>query len=187
MDDRGVADAFYTVLSIGIVLAAAIAISGVVLSTTARQGHEAGAAAMPDGGMKKGAYAFYYAASSGTGSGDAEDIVPVRLAVERVDETISFNSTTAPHGAPASDGLVIWSGYLYVPSDGDYTMELRSDGHAWLWVDGKAIGQSRETLNLTAGYHPLKAKYLYRDLKAASCSLWWGQGSIMSPVTALYR
>lgn len=181
MDDRGVADAFYTVLSLGIVLIAAIAISGVVLSTTARQGHEAGEAIMPDGGMKRGVYAFYYAASS-----DAE-MVPTRLAVERVDETIALNSTTAPPGAPAYDGIVIWSGYLYVPSDGEYTLDLRSEGDAGLWVDGKAIGQSTEALKLTAGYHPLKARYFYEDLKKASCSLWWGQGSVISPVITLYR
>jgi hypothetical protein len=37
-DDRGAADAFYTVLSVGIVLLAGLAISSAVLSTATHQG-----------------------------------------------------------------------------------------------------------------------------------------------------
>ncbi|AFC99540.1 PA14 domain protein [Methanocella conradii HZ254] len=195
MDDSGVADAFYTVLSIGIVLVAAIAISGAVLSMTARQGEEASVAVISDGGMKKGIYAFYYAvdaASSDYNSGNPDDIVFQRLAAEKVEGCIAFNSSTAPPGAPVANGAVLWSGYLYVPSEGEYTLELRSEGQAWLWADGKVAspsnGQSKLfTLKLTGGYHPVKAKYFYRDLGTASCSLWWYQGGLRVPVTALYR
>jgi len=60
MDDSGVADAFYTVLSIGIVLVAAIAVSAVVLSTTTRQGGDAAAqiAGYGEQGLSKGLIAF---------------------------------------------------------------------------------------------------------------------------------
>lgn len=80
MDDSGVADAFYTVLSIGIVLVAALAVSGVVLSATAGQGKDAGARLADYGeGREKGLYSFYYAvdeARSDYASGDPTVLSP---------------------------------------------------------------------------------------------------------------
>jgi hypothetical protein len=197
MDDWGVADAFYTVLSIGIVLVAALAVSGVVLSATAGQGRDA----MPaySGGTREGLYSFYYAvdeAKSDYLSGDPGDIVLRRLASEGTEKAIAFNASTAPPSAPGTAGAVIWSGSLYVPADGDYELELSSLGLAWLWVDGSMVADnpfsdtvvSKElTLQLSKGYHPLKAKYFYAELSSASCSLCWKQGGQMVPVSPLYR
>lgn len=191
MDDSGVSDAFYTVLSIGIVLIAAIAISGVVLSATMKQGEEAGAEMAgygTNGGMMKGLYCFYYAidrANSDYLSGDPDEIALQRLAVENTVDAIDFNRSAAPQNAPGQMGVVLWSGYLYAPAQGSYAFELRSAGEAWLWVDGNmAANNSRPTsqakaftLQLAKGYHPLKAKYFYADMNAASCSLYWSQGS----------
>jgi hypothetical protein len=195
MDDSGVADAFYTVLSIGIVLVAAIAISGVVLSATMKQGNEAGAQmAGMDGGMEKGLYCFYYAVDDDVGnylSGDPDDIVLRRLTGECVTDAMVYNSS-----AGGSSGAVLWSGYLYVPSDGSYTFVLRSTGQAWAWLDGGLAGDNRLplvqqmktfTLELSKGYHPFKAKYFYSDAHTASCSLSWGQGSGSVPVRSFYR
>lgn len=201
MDDSGVADAFYTVLSIAIVMMAAIAVSGVVLSATMKQGREAGSevADFGDGGMEKGLYGFYYAvdgAQSSPLSGDPDDIVLKKLALERVDGLISFNSNTAPASAPSKQGAVIWSGYLYVPADGDYLFEVRSEGKAWAWLDGKPVANGMAgaflpsrtfSLQLTKGYHPLKVKFYYSDIRSASCSLLWQQDGRMVPVDSLYR
>jgi hypothetical protein len=197
MDDSGVADAFYTVLSIGIVLVAALAVSGVVLSATAGQGGDA----MPDysGGTREGIYSFYYAVDSAKSdylSGDPGDIVLRRLASEGTENAIAINASTASPSAPDTDGAVIWSGFLYVPADGNYELELSSLGQAWLWVDGGIVAANRlpvarqvtpVTLQLTKGYHPLKAKYFYPELSSASCSLCWKQGGHIVPVSPLYR
>ncbi len=201
MDDMGVADAFYTVLSVGIVLIAALAVSSVVLSTTAGQGKEA-AAQLGDfgaGGMKQGLYSFYYAvdeARSDYMSGDPGDIVLARLASEGADEAIDFNAGTAPPSAPGTMGTVIWSGYLYVPKDGTYELELASTGAAWVWVDGSMVAENHYTrtapsknftLELARGHHAFKAKYFYPELGTASCSLSWKQGGGMHAVGTFYR
>lgn len=198
MDDSGVADAFYTVLSIGIVLVAALAVSGVVLSATVEQGKDARIADFVAGGMKEGLYSFYYTVDiprSDYLSGDPDDIVLKRLALEGTVDSLAFNAHTAP-SAPGMMGAVLWSGYVYVPSEGSYAFELGSTGQAWLWVDGNIVAANRYpiarqvkpfTLQLSKGYHPFKAKYFYPELRSASCSLSWDQGGRMVPVSSFYR
>jgi hypothetical protein len=201
MDDSGVADAFYTVLSIGIVLVAALAVSGVVLSATVGQGKDADArlADFGAGGMKEGLYSFYYAVDTSRSdylSGDPDDIVLKRLASEGADKAIAFNASTAPPSAPGTMGALIWSGFLYVPADDNCEFELSSPGAAWLWVDGSMVAgnhfsdkvQSKKlALKLSKGYHAFKAKYFYPELRSASCSLSWKQGGRMVPVMSFYR
>ncbi|HTX44386.1 MAG TPA: PA14 domain-containing protein [Methanocella sp.] len=195
MDDSGVADAFYTVLSIGIVLVAALAVSGVVLSSV-EQGRDPGLADL--GGMEKGLYSFYYAVDGPRSdylSGDPDDIVPERLSREGADEAVAFNASVAP-SAPGAMAAVLWSGFLYVPSDGAYELQLSSAGQAWVWVDGVIVAANRDpavvqvspfTLQLSRGYHPFKAKYFYPELRLASCSLSWKQGGRMVTVGSFYR
>jgi hypothetical protein len=201
MDDRGVADAFYTVLSIGIVLVAAIAVSGVVLSATTTQGDEAAAqmAGYGDSGLKKGLYCFYYEVDgtrSDAASGDSDSIVFQRLALERAEDVIAMNFSAAPPGAPTSSGAALWSGYLYVPESGSYEFELKSAGQAWLWIDGSLAADNRKPISpqsnrfalyLTKGNHPIKAKYFYPELRMASCSLDWELDGHFVPVNAFYR
>jgi hypothetical protein len=199
MDDSGVADAFYTVLSIGIVLVAALAVSGVVLSSI-EQGRDVDAGIADfGGGMKGGLYSFYYAVDGPRSdylSGDPDDIVLERLAQEGADKAIAFNASTAPPAAPDTMGAVIWSGFLYAPDDGDYELELSGRGAAWLWVDGSMVGGNNFfdtawskglALKLSKGYHAFKAKYFYPELRSASCSLSWMQGGRMVPMSSFYR
>ncbi len=201
MDDSGVADAFYTVLSIGIVLVAAIAVSAVVLSTTTKQGGEAAAqmAGYGERGLSTGLYCFYYAVDgprSNIASGDPDDIVLQRLSLERIDSTIALDAASAPRDAPATMGMALYSGYLYVPESGSYTFELKSSGQAWLWIDGTiaadnrvpTIPQSRTfALSLSKGNHPLKLKYFYPDIRMASCHLNREQGGAFVPVSSFSR
>lgn len=201
MDDSGVADAFYTVLSIGIVLVAAIAVSGVVLSTTTKQSGDVAAqiAGYGDGGLKKGLYCFYFTADgaqSNITSGDPDAIVLQKLSLESTGDRIALNSTSAPANAPASLGMALWSGYLYVPEAGSYAFELKSAGQAWLWVDGNIAAENRQprtlqsktfTLTLAKGNHPVKMKYFYPEIRTASCSLDWKQGGGFVPVRSFNR
>ncbi len=201
MDDSGVADAFYTVLSIGIVLVAAIAVAAVVLSTTSKQGGEAAAqlAGYGDSGLSKGLYCFYYAADgvhTDAASGDSDGIVFERLALERTDHSISLDSTTAPPGAPSTLGTALWCGYLCAPEAGSYTLELKSSSQAWLWVDGEAVAENKKpnqpqsktfTLSLTKGNHPMKLKYFYPDIRTAACSLKWQLDGGFVPITSFSR
>jgi hypothetical protein len=201
MDDSGVADAFYTVLSIGIVLVAAIAVSAVVLSTTTKQGGEAAAqmAGYGEQGLSKGLYCFYYAVDSShsnLASGDPDDIVLQRLSLERIDSAIALDSSSALDDAPDTMGMALYSGYLYAPESGSYRLELTSSGQAWLWVDGSIAADNRVplvpqskafTLYLSKGNHPLKLKYFYPDIRSASCHLNWEQDGAFVPVRSFNR
>ncbi len=201
MDDSGVADAFYTVLSIAIVMTAAIAVSGVVLSTATRQGNEAGAqvASFGNDGMQKGLYALYYAVDtqrSDYSSGDPNGIVLKKLVLEKTDGTIALNASSLPPGAPATQGVVLWSGYCYAKAAGNYVFELKSMSQAWLWIDGELVASNvgpgfsspkTVTLHMETGYHTIKLKFFYPEAGLAFCTLSWQQGSQMVPVGPLYR
>ena len=203
-DDRGIADAMYTMMSIAIVMMLALAVSGVVLSTTMKQGKDVSAkvAAYDTGGMRKGACAFYFAvdaAGSDFASSDPNAIVLKSSAGETYDQSIDFNAASAPAKAPRSDGCIIWSGYAYAPADGTYVFQLASSPGSWLWVDDSLAidnhGQhglqaiKSSGIMLTKGYHQVKVRYFYRDLPGASCALSWdsGHAGTFEPVADLYR
>jgi hypothetical protein len=205
MDDKGVADAMYTVMSVAIVMVLAIAVSGVILSTTMKQSEAVGSqvTAYDAGGMRKGACVFYYtvdAPGSDFASSDPNDIVLKSSEGERTDLSVAFSVDSAPSNAPASDGCIIWSGYVYAPSDGTYTLRLASSDGSWLWVDGSQYidnhGQhgmqsiDSSGIPLTKGYHTIKVRYFYRSIEAASCTLSWDSGHAGGPmetIGALYR
>ena len=203
-DDRGIADAMYTMMSVAIVMMLAIAVSGVVLSTTMKQGKDVSSrvGAYDTGGMRKGACAFYFAvdaAGSDFASSDPNAVVLKSSAGETYDSSIAFNAASAPAKAPRNDGCIIWSGYLYAPADGTYVFRLESSDGSWLWVDDtQAIdNHGRHSLQvakssgitLTKGYHLVKVRYFYRDLQSASCSLSWdsGHAGTFESVTELCR
>ena len=203
-DDRGIADAMYTMMSVAIVMMLAIAVSAVVLSTTMKQGKDMSSrvSAYDAGGMRKGSCAFYFAvdaAGSDFASIDPNAIVLKSSAGETYDASIAFNAASAPSKAPRSDGCIIWSGYVYVAADGTYVFQLASSDGSWLWIDDSlaidnhgqhGIQSIRSSgIALTKGYHLVKVRYFYRDLSGASCALSWdsGHAGTFEPVTGLCR
>ncbi|MCD1294778.1 hypothetical protein CUJ83_07170 [Methanocella sp. CWC-04] len=202
MDDSGIADAFYTILSVSLVVIMGIAISGVILSAASRQSNESGVqlSEFASQGMKKGLYGYYYHVdTTGTDylSADPNDILFKRMASERIDEIISFNVSNKPLNVPDNDGSVIWTGYLYVPKDGAYKFELESCDGSWLWIDGSMIADNHGVhgpvaiqspdIQLSGGYHTIKVRYFYRDINNARCMLSWNLNGQMGPVYSLYR
>jgi hypothetical protein len=201
MDDLGVADAFYTLISIAIVMMAALAVSGVVLSTTMKQGKDVSdrMSGYGESGMEKGSYGFYYSVDtdrSDFNSVDPNGIVLKKLVAERDDITIDLTRSSAPPAAPGNNGAVIWSGYIYVPSEDDYVFELKGQGCAWMYLDHKQVAycsfsesvpRANFTQHLAKGYRPFKLKFAYQNLSTASCTLCWQQGENMVRVSAFYR
>ncbi len=199
-DDGAIAEAFYTVLSAGIVVLAGLAISAVVLGLAGQQG-EAVAGQLGDigeTGMEKGLYAFYYTldASGALMSSDPDGYAPGDYCSTRAETGISLDGPDLPGNAPASDGLVIWAGRVAIREPGDYAFRLESAGGAWLWLDGSLIAGSHGAqpsgtvysapLRLAAGYHAIKAKCFYTDASSASCHVAIGKdGTWYEP--AYYR
>jgi hypothetical protein len=182
-DDRGIADAFYTVLSAGIVLLAGLAISSVVLNTAIHQGQAVADRLDTAGGMKRGLYAFYYTADSSADfySADPGMIAPGSYVTLRPEPGIALSQSSLPPGAPASGGLAIWTGYLSVDMAGDYRFMLESVDGSWLWVDGTLIAGNQGVhpkqavysapVYLEAGLHTVKARYFYTGAENAWCQV----------------
>jgi hypothetical protein len=196
-DDAAIADAFYTVLTIGIVVLAGLAISAIVLGLAGQQGQAVAGqiAGTLDAGLEKGLYAFYYTvdASGDLSSSDPGQVMPGDYLCTRTDPGISLDISTLPGNAPASGGMAVWAGYLSVPRPGDYTFRLDSTDGAWLWVDGVLVADNHgihpaaavfsAPLYLSTGLHAVKAKCFYTDARSASCHLSIGrQGAWSEPV-----
>lgn len=196
-NDTAIADAFYTVLSAGIVVLAGLAISAVVLGMAGQQGKAVAgqAGGIGDAGMAKGLYAFYYTVDvSGDLSSSNPDMVPPGdYIITRTDPGISLDRYSLPENAPESGGMAIWAGYVSVNVPGDYTFRLESTDGSWLWVDGSLIVDNHgmhppvtlysAPVYLSAGCHAIKAKYFYTDADSASCHVSIGtDGTWSEPV-----
>ncbi len=107
-DDRGIADTLYTVLSAGIVLLAGLAISSVVLNTATHQGEAvADRLDAPGGtGLKKGLYAFYYAAdeTADFSSADPGRIPPGSFVALRPEPALAIKQIQPSPGRPCCRG-----------------------------------------------------------------------------------
>ena len=199
-DETAVADAFYTVLSAGIVVLAGLAISAVVLGMAGQQGKTIAGqtGGIGDAGMEKGLYAFYYTTevSGDLSSSDPDRFLPGDYLCTRTDPGISLDSSSLPENAPASGGMAVWAGYVSVREPGDYTFRLESADGSWLWVDGSLIAENHGVhpsgtvysgpVHLSAGCHVIKAKYFYTYADSASCHVSIGKDGIW-PEPVYYR
>jgi len=183
--DQGVADAFYTVLSTGLVVLAGLAIAAVVLGVAGQQG--TAVADRLDGpggtGLKKGLYAFYYTVDQPAdyASADPGGVPPGDFVASRTEPSIALDSDSLPPGAPPSGGMAVWTGYVLISEAGDYAFELESAGGSWLWVDGAMIADNHgdhplravcsPAIPLIAGRHAVKARYFYTDAEQAFCKV----------------
>ncbi len=198
--DQGVADAFYTVLSIGIVVLAGTAIAAVVLGVAGQQGKAVADRLDGPGGtaLKKGVYAFYYAVGQPAdyASADPGQVPPGDLVATRSEPSISLGSSGLPPGMPPSGGMAIWTGYVVVEAAGDYIFELESAGGSWLWIDGALVADNHgvhplkavysPAIHLSPGRHAVRARYFYTNAGQAFCRVLIGAGGSWSP-PAFYR
>jgi PA14 domain len=104
-----------------------------------------------------------------------------QLVATRVDSTVNFSWGSASPMAmlPADSFTVRWTGYVYIPTAGDYTFYVSSDdGFKW-WIDGILFDWWGPTFEqeittgvktLTAGLHPVKLEYMELN-EVAACHL----------------
>ena len=107
---------------------------------------------------------------------------------DAVDEIVNFQWDQDPlvpeEGRPVGSNnkfSVRWEGKLNAPETREYTFELRFDGHARLFIDGKEIFAGNGNNNrwwqqvklpLTEGAHDLRLEYRKRGVKGIM-KLWW--------------
>lgn len=101
----------------------------------------------------------------------------------RIDREISFDyeGGTCDPRIPGEGFCIRWTGYLDVPSDGEYTFYLNTDDGSRLFVEGAQIidhwghhaaEERSATIKLTKGEHELRLDY-YEDYGWASAHLEW--------------
>jgi hypothetical protein len=192
-DDRGIADAFYSVVSVGVVVIAGIALASVVLGIAGQQGTTAAEhlGDMGARGMRKGVYGLYYTIDTDAdlASSDPNMIPPGAFVAERIDTTLALRWSSLPGGAP-DEGVVIWTGYLLAREAGDYRFELESAGGSWLWIDGALVADNHgqhplaavrsSPVRLEEGYHRIKARYFYTDAESSFIRARWDAGGAWS-------
>ena len=93
---------------------------------------------------------------------------------------------------------VCWDGYVRVPRDGTYKFFLTSDDGSKLWVHDKmvidnggkhAMDEDSGTIDLKAGYHPIRVVYFDND-EVEGCRLAWsyeGQDKQVVPGSAFFH
>jgi hypothetical protein len=86
----------------------------------------------------------------------------------RVDKNFDFVFPDTPRGIPPADYWVRWTGELFAPIDGEYTLLIRSDDGARLWIkdqlllDEWKIGRPalhKTQVFLAKGWHPIRLDY----------------------------
>jgi hypothetical protein len=190
MDDSGVADALYTVMSVAIVVIMAIAVSSVVLSNASAEGGRAASSIKDTGSLEQGASVWYYSVDPALSwYTDPDGIFLNSLESDATSDFISQGPVTS-----TGEGAVLWCGSLSLPSDVSSTMSLECYGSSWLWIDGKQVlgcsgspSTANQSVSLSKGIHSIKVKYYYPEATRASCSLAWGNAGNMSLVGPLYH
>jgi hypothetical protein len=91
-------------------------------------------------------------------------------------------ATSAGSPVPTEAFSVRWSGFLGVPETGRYTLTIRADDEATLWIDDQPIVtdrwgghlQQRATVSLEAGLHGVRVVY-WQGIGLKNVSLAWSR------------
>ena len=107
-----------------------------------------------------------------------------KLARLGVDPQISFDwgggSLVAGDETCKDNVLVVWTGELIVPRDGDYRIVATGNDFYQIWLDGNPIGGAygyryeSDVLTLTAGRHPIRLRMAERGDTAWMTLAWSG-------------
>jgi arylsulfatase A-like enzyme len=123
--------------------------------------------------------------------------VPELIALQRPDrengEAVRPDPKATPD--PLANQAILFSGYLQIPQDGEYTFGLSTDTGALLRLHeatvidadyGYAAGTERTgTIKLKTGVHPFRLFYIHRGPGASSLEFTWtGPGIAKQPIPA---
>lgn len=116
------------------------------------------------------------------------------------DKTYGADGKAArPFAAGYTDRFAVcWDGFIRVPKDGTYKFYLTSDDGSKLWVHDKlvidnagkhAMDEDSGSVDLKAGYHPIRVVYFEND-EVEGCRLAWqyeGQNKQVVPGSAFFH
>jgi len=133
---------------------------------------------------ENGLNASYYNNTSFTGT----------PSISRVDANIDWDwGSGNPGGGLGNDNFSVkWSGYIYIPEDGEYTFSMKHDDGITLTVDGEQLYtyhtwssntyKNATTKTFTKGYYPIEYKFVENGGGAHAHLRWKNNNSISSDV-----
>ena len=133
----------------------------------------------------------YYEGSDFTTVPDFSQLTPVTTG-----NVTNYDLSSIPHRA--EDFAVNFSGYIDVPTDGQYTFYTSSDDGSMLYIDNQLVvnndgehasQQQSGTIGLKAGKHAISVGYFQRKIDASLSVSYSGPGisAQIIPSTASYR
>ena len=139
-------------------------------------------------GLKTGLRANYY-----------EGIQPIgRPKITRAEEEIAFHfdhQESKPLNSPYS---IVWDGWIDIPESGSYIFATSSDDGSWIYIDEQlvvdnsgvhAISQIANSVELEAGFYPVRIRYFDAGGGAVMRLLWTrpGKREELIPARFLYH
>lgn len=148
-----------------------------------KQQAAAGTPAPPEEGLRPGVVGEYF--DLGAGIEDFPELGDKKPSLRRVDRRIAFgNADEEFHGSKLSDHFFVrWTGVLWIPKDGKYTLYTESDDGSRLFVDGKQVvlngglhpmEEQSGQVELKAGKHEFKVEFFENEGGAGCRVLWEG-------------
>jgi len=122
-------------------------------------------------------------------------VVPAeRVLVRRVEDVLLF---PWHHSRPPFDGpfSAEWTGWIYIPEDGNYKFATFSDDGSSVYVDDRLVLENWGThmrrwrhkdIQLEKGLHPLAVRYYNREFTASMYFLWARPGKHIQSVAKEY-
>ncbi|RLG84485.1 MAG: beta-glucosidase [Thermoprotei archaeon] len=130
--------------------------------------------------LQQGLLAYFYTWRGEKPPEDLEKLKPIKKEIHPWINYVWWDKPTA--GVPAEFFAVMWLGYLYVPSSGEYRFYITTDDGSRLWIDEKLVIDAwkdqppttyvSDPVFLEKGYHRLKY-YFYNRYAFAEAVLGW--------------
>ena len=121
-------------------------------------------------------------------------VPPEKVLVRRVEEVLLF---PWHHGQPPFRGAFSaeWTGWIYIPEDGNYKFATFSDDGSSVYIDGRLVVENwgrhmrrrrHKDIRLKTGLHRVAVRYYNLESKASMYFLWARPGKHLQSVAKEY-
>jgi hypothetical protein len=121
-------------------------------------------------------------------------VPPEKVIARRVEQVLLF---PWHHGQPPFRGpfSAEWTGWIYIPEDGNYKFATFSDDGSSVYIDGRLLVENwglhmrrrhHKDIRLKKGVHPIAIRYYNLEFKATMYFLWARPGQHLQSVAKEY-